>query len=112
MTDRSTSAQPPYTAALVSGIDLIRVAVICDNGFPSSDTEKDAVIAGAWPLMAESLTRRGIAVPPGCVLAINHPDTDWRDSLSQHIVNQAEAELASAPPAAAVAVVRLIWRQP
>ena len=88
------------------GRPQVAVAVISPDGLPVGAGAVQEVMEESRKLINQSLTRRKIPTPPGgWRLIMVHPDEQWRDYLSPGVVVQAEAELAEAPPGAAVVVV-------
>lgn len=96
---------------MVYGRPEIAVAVVCPSGIPAGAKAVRQVMEQSRHLINESFLRRNIPTPRGgWRLILVHPDEQWRDYLSPAVVAQAEAELAEAPPGAAVVVVIAMTR--
>jgi hypothetical protein len=75
--------------------------------FPALPTanERRTGFDTAREAMCESFRLRGISTPPGgWCYAMLHPDEDWRNWVSPHLVPRAEAVLATADPGTVVSV--------
>jgi hypothetical protein len=89
--------------------DVMRYAIICDNGFPTDRAELLDILEQAWQRFSESIRRRGLPRPPGgWALTLDHPDGDWRQGFAPEVVAQVERDLPNHPPTAVVVAVRLV----
>jgi hypothetical protein len=78
--------------------DVMRYAVICDDGFPTDRAELLDVMGEAWQRFRESIRRRNLPTPPGgWLLTLDHPETDWRTGFAPEVVAQVEHDLTNHP---------------
>jgi hypothetical protein len=112
MTDEpDPSWTPLFGPAWLHIDDVMRYAVICDDGFPTDRAELLDLMDEAWQRFRESIRPRRLPTPPGgWALTLDHPDGDWRQGFAPEVVAQVERDLPNHPATAVVVAIRLVRR--